>query len=590
MKMTFQNKVLGTILLSCIICTTAAVVVARYELSNVAREDQVEKSRAILSRLEVGRDYVASMKTLEPVIADTVRRFPDGNVPREQKDIILKQVPIFATFKLGSTRSEEEHYKFRIFSDHPRNKDNTATEEEAKILNEFKATKPKELVRTSADGESIMVMRAVYLAQDQGCLSCHGDPATSPWKNGKDILGIQMENMRDGELRGVFSIVQSLKAADEGSQAAKMNATRNIVLWGMGFTAISLLIGYLMVRLPLRNLSRVIEGVSSASTQVGSASNQLASASQSMASGASQQAASMEETSATLEQMSSATAASAKGAKEAESLAGGAKVLAAEGGEAMGRMTAAIGAIKESSTKTARIVKTIDEIAFQTNLLALNAAVEAARAGDSGRGFAVVAEEVRNLAQRSAEAAKETSRLIEDSQAKADLGVKVSEEMGGLLKQINDGIAKVGVLIQDVAASAADQSKSIAQVNTAVAQMDGITQSNAANAEQSAASSDELSAQAADLQHLVAQLTDIVGSVKTAQGKQGAGPAGNGGAKPMAHQAAPQTALPAHPAPAKGNAGGGKGGLRAKIEREQGHGAVVAKGDTHFSEVEFKDL
>ncbi len=178
----------------------------------------------------------------------------------------------------------------------------------------------------------------------------------------------------------------------------------------------------------------------------------------------------------------------------------------------MGRMGSAIGDIKNSSDQTAKIIKTIDEIAFQTNLLALNAAVEAARAGDAGRGFAVVAEEVRNLAQRSAESAKDTNELIESSQEKAELGVKVSGEVEDALSKILSAIVKINELVRSVATASKEQSGGIDQVNMAVSQMDSATQSNAANAEQASSTSEELSAQAQELTAMINDLMNMVGS------------------------------------------------------------------------------
>jgi cell pole-organizing protein PopZ len=179
--------------------------------------------------------------------------------------------------------------------------------------------------------------------------------------------------------------------------------------------------------------------------------------------------------------------------------------------EAMTRMGDAITRIKSSSDQTAKIIKTIDEIAFQTNLLALNAAVEAARAGDAGKGFAVVAEEVRNLAQRSAEAAKNTAALIEESQQNANNGVSVSNEVAGILSGIVESVQKLSQLIGEVSAASDEQSKGIEQIGTAVTEMDKLTQSNAANAEESASASEELAAQAKELGEMVQILVGIHG-------------------------------------------------------------------------------
>ncbi len=266
-----------------------------------------------------------------------------------------------------------------------------------------------------------------------------------------------------------------------------------------------------------RALDRVIAGLNAGAEQVTAASNQVAQASQQLASGANEQASSLEETSSSLEEMSSMTRQNTENAKQADAMAREARDSAIKGVEAMRSMNDAIGRIKESSDSTAKIIKTIDEIAFQTNLLALNAAVEAARAGEAGKGFAVVAEEVRNLAQRSAEAAKSTSELIEGSQANADDGVNVATQVGDLLQEISASVDKVTTLASEVSAASEEQSQGIEQVNSAVAQMDRVTQGNAANAEESASASEELSAQARELYDMVVSLETVVRGAHASQ-------------------------------------------------------------------------
>jgi methyl-accepting chemotaxis protein len=189
--------------------------------------------------------------------------------------------------------------------------------------------------------------------------------------------------------------------------------------------------------------------------------------------------------------------------------------LVTHGVSAMQRMSTSINDIKTSSDKTAKIIKTIDEIAFQTNLLALNAAVEAARAGEAGKGFAVVAQEVRNLAQRSAEAARNTAELIEAGQSNAESGVAVAVEVSANLEGIKESSGKVATLIAEIAAASSEQSQGIGQVNTAVSEMDKVVQSNAANAEESASAAEEMSSQAQELNSLVGELVSVVGGAET---------------------------------------------------------------------------
>ncbi|MAX24719.1 MAG: hypothetical protein CMJ19_09465 [Phycisphaeraceae bacterium] len=260
----------------------------------------------------------------------------------------------------------------------------------------------------------------------------------------------------------------------------------------------------------IRPLRRIIDGMENGASQVSQASDQVSSSSQSMAEGASEQASSLEETSASLEQMNATVRQNAQNAQSANSMAEEARSMSVKGNEAMKRLTQTISKIKDSSDQTASILKTIDEIAFQTNLLALNAAVEAARAGEAGKGFAVVAEEVRSLAQRSAEASKSTAQLIEDACRNADQGVDVASEAEASLTQIDAAVTKVTELINEVSSASNEQADGIDQVTKAVSQMDQVTQANAANSEESAAASEELSAQAEELNSMVDELVGMV--------------------------------------------------------------------------------
>jgi methyl-accepting chemotaxis protein len=307
-----------------------------------------------------------------------------------------------------------------------------------------------------------------------------------------------------------------------GKQQAVLLATsvRRTLSLLVAIGSLSLVIGLvasvLLVRRMNTVLNSVVDSVSTGTDQIASASGQVSASSQSLAEGASEQAASIEETSSSLEEMSSMAKRNADNANKVGELSKRANQTADRGLVDMESMSQAMQGIKESSDQVAKIIKTIDEIAFQTNILALNAAVEAARAGEAGMGFAVVAEEVRSLAQRSAIAAKETADKIETAIQRTSQGVEISTKVQNGLSEIVAQIKQVDQLVADVSTASREQCQGIEQVNIAVNQMDKVTQSNAANAEESASASEELNAQAETLRDAVGELNLLVGGSLTA--------------------------------------------------------------------------
>jgi methyl-accepting chemotaxis protein len=296
---------------------------------------------------------------------------------------------------------------------------------------------------------------------------------------------------------------------------------RNILIIIILASVIGILISFFTARSISRLLAKVVTKLHDASTQIASASNQVSTAGQTLAEGASDQAASIEETSSSLEEVSSMTKQNAENANEAN------RIMQGEAAENYGqinsrmeKMQTALSETVAASEETAKIIKTIDEIAFQTNLLALNAAVEAARAGEAGAGFAVVADEVRNLAMRAAEAAKNTSNLIEDANGRINEANQLNQQVVEAITLNGELSGKIGTLIGEIANASTEQSRGIEQINKAVAEMDTVVQQVAANAEESASAAEELTAQTQQMNGMVDDMTRLVGSVSKRDNKK----------------------------------------------------------------------
>lgn len=553
-KIGFKGKILLAVALTCFICGGVSVIVAMYYKNKEFTGGLAAKSKIIHGRMDEIAKYVANQGGLKPMIEKFTQKYTDSSqLTDEDKNIILQQVPIYAAMKVGSANSEKDYYQFRVFSDEPRNKNNIATADELAIFNQFKENPGlNELVTETS--HSVIVYRPVKLSKNDGCLNCHGDPATSPWKNGKDILGYKMENWTDGKLHGVFAIKNDVAlVAKAQADKESISSTSMLVLFIVLGGVLGILFAAFVINGPIQSILKVMSVLNQTGLHVASAASEISSSSQDLSQSTTEQASALEETAASLEQITSMISKSSENAKASAESSNDSHKKAGEGRSSVDQMLSSMDDIRnsndailtqinEGNQQMSEIVKVIqdiksktliiNEIVFQTKLLSFNASVEAARAGEHGKGFSVVAEEVGNLAQMSGNAAKEITDMLEASvskvegivnqtqskvdalihngKEKVEAGIEVAKQCSIVLEEIVHNVSKVSNLSQDIAQASKEQAQGVSEVNKAMGQLDTVTHKNASASEQAAKTAENLTMQATTLKNSIDELMLIM--------------------------------------------------------------------------------
>lgn len=486
-----------------VLLATAGAIVTVYSISHENRVNELKTlMRSTIQQAETVMTNVDELHSLGAF--DTAKR-AQGNSRDFRNSIIYRTAPVVNGWNSVKGVAKTNGFEFYTPTrpDVPaRNPNNRVSEFDA-AFGAFAAGKDEYFIEDTK-ANVLVLARPVRLTA--GCARCHGDPATSLTHDGKDPFGFPMENLRAGDIKGAFVL-----KAPMTRDAVVLASMEKITIVGSSVLALVILGFYFLnKRLIVIPLQLVSGELADGARQIQDVSGQLGASSQSLAQGATEQAASLEETSAAMEEINSRTAQNVDHSKRAVMLMGETATSVTAVNHSLDQMLGSMREIGTASDKIAKIIKVIDEIAFQTNILALNAAVEAARAGEAGLGFAVVADEVRTLAQRSAQAAKDTATLIEESISTATAGGARLDEVAQAVSRVTEVSEKVKVLIDEISSGSHEQAKGISQITGALRQMDQVTQQSAAGAEQNAAAGAELHNQSGSLDKIIQRLKAMV--------------------------------------------------------------------------------
>jgi methyl-accepting chemotaxis protein len=555
-NLSFQNKILALIVLTGVAAAGVGLYVASGKIMEVGEKGLKEEAQTVLTQIENASAFVSRQGYLEQQVKDVVRRTPSGQISQEDKFKILHSVPVFAALKLGEeVGKSNKHLKFRVFDPEPRNPDNKATDEEMAFYRRFESdSNLKEIVEHSPDGNEVWVMRPVRLTAEAGCLACHGDSATSPWGNGKDVLGYPMENMKHGDLNGVFMI----KADLHDVQAASANSVWSILLWTGGALALVLALAITLIKASMNRLTRISNNMSTTEGELTQNSVHLDQISQSLSSSTQEQAAAIQETASAVEEMRAMAQRNSESSRRTSEVAQQAQDAVRQGQTTLNSLIQSINGIESSNNELrdrisqnltqlkgitdligeiSNKTNIINDIVFQTKLLSFNASVEAARAGEAGKGFSVVAEEVGNLAKLSGDAAREINAMLERSVSRvSELVDQSTQSVNSLVDsskgKITDGVRQAsqtersfGDIVQQIQhmtemanqimSASEEQARGIAEISKAIGQLDEASHQNAESSLKAADSARQLNTQATSLREAVAQLVTVMTGVET---------------------------------------------------------------------------
>ena len=565
MKLTLSKRIIGAVIISVLVGSTSAIISSFFLMRGFdeqAQKDVEQYSQAVQSQLDNMQDKAreaAHAVAGRPDVAEAVKRGDTAYIQKVAKEILKSGAVNVLTIagkdgkvvgrghsdKAGDSVLGQVNVKKALAGEA-----SAGVEEGTVIKFSMRAGMPLKLegeivgsITTGADLSSdtkfVDSIKKIFGIE---CTIFHGDTrvSTTIVKEGQRAIGTKMDNpkvietvLQQGK---IFQNINTIIGREyntaywplrdiEGKIAGMLFIGKDraffiqtqremVVTVGISVLAIVVLMAlaaFFIARSIVGPIQRVSQGLVDSTARVASVSAQVSGSSKVLSDGAAEQAAAIEETSSSLEEMASMTKQNAGNAGQADGLMKQVEQFVAQSNDSIGKLSASMQEITRASEETQKIVKTIDEISFQTNLLALNAAVEAARAGEAGAGFAVVAEEVRNLAKRAAESARNTAGLIDGTIQKVKEGSGLMSVTHESFTKVAGSATQVAELLAEIATASREQSQGIDQVNKAVGDVDKVTQQNAANAEESAAASEELAAQADQMKVMVNELLTLIG-------------------------------------------------------------------------------
>ncbi len=547
-RMKISTRVICLMALVLAVAVSANYVYFLRGYSESVQEGLLEKAVAFTQVAEEAKNYGANLHEegsydveglLEELEADSKGDFRDSR--------FFRTIPVMVGWRSAANAAEEEGIDFQVTALEARNptlephEGSFRHELITKLTSEYQRDGTATVSEINEQTNALHVMRAIQLRDS--CMMCHGQPGNQ-WDtdgDGTDVLGYPMEGWATGDMHGAWEVILPLGGVDQQlASFIQSGLLLTSVIGALGVGAFLLGLRRFLGT-PLRHFSRNLEfagqgdltsrmpndlpadmgqiatcfnrsfdsvesglsNVRAGAREIDLGASQISNASQQLSSAATEQAASLQEISSSLEQISSMSEQNSDNSKMANNLAQEARNSAEKGEKNMGAMLQAMKDIRSSSEEISRVIKVIDDIAFQTNLLALNAAVEAARAGESGKSFAVVAEEVRDLAQRCAEAARNTAEMISRSSERAEKGASLSTSVSENLEDIVEQVEKVNNLASEISAASAEQANGINHITRGVRQLDEVVQLTASSSEELAANAEETSGQVAGIRRLV---------------------------------------------------------------------------------------